>query len=265
MDKILLTAFLSALAGFITAILSIVKLVNEKESKTTDYRQSWNDSVRKAFANLVGLINTQASQIANAKETTDFLTKLLDPNTVQDEAIRKRGLDFNEASLTEHRNAIRDTRRSIHETYALTRLHFKPDDLSFNRVEQKFDVAMGLIAEMAKAKDEAERATLKEKVHNVASEITQYARDILKAEWENVKRGEPAYQLTKKWSIAGSIIMLFILLSIGTHAAIAIWKENLTTPLPAIHTTPTTDQTSLSNRKDAQNASAPQSSASSPP
>lgn len=34
MDRILLTAFLTALAGFITAALSIVKLVNEKESKT---------------------------------------------------------------------------------------------------------------------------------------------------------------------------------------------------------------------------------------
>jgi len=66
MDKILLTAFLSALAGFITAILSIVKLVNEKESKTTDYRQNWTDSVRGELANLIGLLNAQAAQIAAA-------------------------------------------------------------------------------------------------------------------------------------------------------------------------------------------------------
>lgn len=227
MDKILLTAFLSALAGFITAILSIVKLVNEKESKTTDYRQSWTDSVRKAFADLVALINAQASQIANTRETQATLMNLLNPATIPDEAMRKRGLDFNENRLSEHDNAVRDTRRALHEAYALARLHFKPNDLSFNRIEQKFDVAMALLNELAKADADADRAALKEKVHATAAEITFYARDILKTEWETVKRGEPAYQLTKKWSIGGSLLMLFVLVSIGIHAGLALWKENI--------------------------------------
>lgn len=61
MDKILLTAFLTALAGFITAALSIVKLVNEKESKTSEYRQLWTDSVRKALSDLIGNINARAT------------------------------------------------------------------------------------------------------------------------------------------------------------------------------------------------------------
>ena len=58
MDKILLTAFLTALAGFVTAALSIVKLVNEKESKTTEFRQAWTDSARKALADLIAKINS---------------------------------------------------------------------------------------------------------------------------------------------------------------------------------------------------------------
>ncbi len=227
MDKILLTAFLSALAGFITAILSIVKLVNEKESKTTDYRQSWTDSVRKAFADLVALINAQASQIANTKKTQATLADLWDPATIRDETLRKRGLDFNENMLNEHNNAVRDTQRALHEAYALARLHFKPNDLSFNRIEQKFDAAMALLNELAKTDSDADRAALKEKVHATASEITSYARDILKTEWETVKRGEPAYQMTKKWSIGGSLLMLFVLVSIGIHAGMALWKENI--------------------------------------
>lgn len=68
MDKVLLTAFLTALAGFITAALSIVKLVNEKESKTTEYRQAWTESVRTAMAELIAKINAKASTMVSAKK-----------------------------------------------------------------------------------------------------------------------------------------------------------------------------------------------------
>jgi hypothetical protein len=76
MDKIFLTAFLSALAGFITATLSIVKLVNEKESKTTEYRQAWTDSLRKSFAELIGLINAQAGNLESARTQRSTLIGL---------------------------------------------------------------------------------------------------------------------------------------------------------------------------------------------
>lgn len=226
MDKILLTAFLSALAGFITAILSIVKLVNDKESKTTDYRQGWTDSVRTSFANLVALINSSASEIARAKGTTSTLVRLLGNSDMKD-ADRARGLDFNEKLLQEEHKRIRDTRGALYEAYALTRLHFKPNDLSFNRIEQKFDVAMSLLNDLGKEDKEPEQQALKERIHAVAAEITDYGRDILKDTWETVKRGEPAYRSTIKWSIWGSYMMLFLLVSIGIHAAIAVWKSSV--------------------------------------
>lgn len=117
-------------------------------------------------------------------------------------------------------------RREIYKVYALTRLHFKPDDLSFSRVEQHFNLIMSHLAELEDANDER-AASIKEKVHAAADEITAFSRSILKTEWETVKKGERAYQLTKKWSIAGSILMLFILISIGTHAIISMWKQNI--------------------------------------
>jgi len=48
-DRILVTLFVSVLVAFVTAALSIVRLVNDKEGKTTDYRQAWTDSVRKSL------------------------------------------------------------------------------------------------------------------------------------------------------------------------------------------------------------------------
>lgn len=189
-DKILLTAFLSALAGFITAVLSIVKLVNEKESKTTDYRQAWTDSARKSLAELIGRLNTQAGTVHNALDKGARLAEILsrDDHDKYDEETHKRVADFNEVSLKETHAAFRQLQREIYESYALTRLHFKPNDLSFNRIEQKFDSAMAMINEISKSTDKVERAKIKEKIHATVDEITGYARDILKTEWETVKK-----------------------------------------------------------------------------
>lgn len=229
MDKILLTAFLSALAGFITAVISIVKLVNEKESKTTDYRQAWTDSIRKAFADLIANINSQASRIIAAAGVRDELNLMhSNDNDDAEDPQSKRVRDHLEKVLADHRKALHETKRAIYESYALARLHFKPNDLSFNRIEQKFDILEGLLTDLTKVDEDSERATIREKIHAGANEIAGYARDILKTEWETVKRGEPAYQLTKKWSIGSSIAMFVILLSIGIHTGISIWKENIT-------------------------------------
>ncbi|QVE15078.1 MULTISPECIES: hypothetical protein [Pseudomonas] len=68
MDKILLTAFLTALAGFITAALSVVKLVNEKESKTTEFRQSWTESARAALSDLIAKLNFHVTNVVHVKD-----------------------------------------------------------------------------------------------------------------------------------------------------------------------------------------------------
>ena len=229
MDKILLTAFLSSLAGFLTAVLSIVKLVNEKESKTTEYRQAWTDSVRKSFSELIGLLNAQVANLNSARKDRLNLIKFLSTNPEEGhEELHSRAADFSETRLKERQASASEMRRELYKVYAFTRLHFKPDDLSFNRVEQHFNLIMTYLTELEDAEDER-AATLQEKVHAAADEITSYSRNILKTEWETVKKGERAYQLTKQWSIAGSIVMLFILVSIGTHAVISMWKESIKT------------------------------------
>lgn len=224
MDKILLTAFLSALAGFITAILSIVKLVNEKESKTTDYRQAWTESVRDAFTDLIANINNQAAQLKSEAELREKLSNQYDDNINGE---KDRFLTFNEARLKDIQERAYETRRCIYESYASVRLHFKPNDLSFNRVEQKFDSAITLLNSIPNTNESQERVALKEKIHAISDEITGYARDILKTEWETVKKGEPAYKKTKKWSVGTSIVMLFILISIGIHAGISMRNESI--------------------------------------
>ncbi len=220
MDKMLLTVFLSALVGFITAVVSIVKLVNEKESKTTDYRQEWTNSVRRAFADLIARVNAQATNVVSQCDDIKEINNSSDENNEAEHV-----LEVGKNSLLNTRKVIMETRHAIHEAYAFAALHFKSNDLSFSRVEHKFDMIIDAFDKLAGVHpyDEVKQTELKGKIYSATNEISNYARDILESQWETVKQGEPAYKLTKKWSIWCSVVMLFILLAIGVHAD---WKPN---------------------------------------
>lgn len=223
-DKILLTAFLTALAGFITAALSIVKLVNEKESKTTEYRQAWTDSVRESLSVLIGKITALASMASVGSATYKHFLKLIQEGESESErveAVRKDAINVSKNAWLEATKDYKTLHGEIYQAYAKVRLHFKPDDTSFSRIEHKFEYCMDLIAEIHRCKNDSKRAKLKEKIYSAANEITGYSRNILKQEWETVKLGEPAYKHTKRWSIRICVIMLFILLTIGVHAIIS--------------------------------------------
>jgi len=226
MDKILLTAFLTALAGFITAALSIVKLVNEKESKTSEYRQSWTDSVREALSELIGNINARATLSVMNSHMFDTFVEWKKEKPEKDESqlmvdTRKEAIRIAQDKWSEGIAAVRELNQQIYQSYAHVRLHFKPDEPTFVRFENKFDICMALLAELNNLDDKDKRLQLKEKIHSAADEMTAISRGILKSEWETVKLGEPAYKSTKKWSIWICVVMLFVLLTIGVHSVIS--------------------------------------------
>jgi hypothetical protein len=228
MDKILLTAFLTALAGFITAVLSIVKLVNEKESKTSEYRQAWTESLRPALAELIGNVSALASLVASNKALMEHFLKLMG-ETSNDERIQKansEAIAVYRGQWDEGLKKQRDLTRSLYEGYAKVRLHFKPDDLSFSRFENKFETILSVLEVLKKSDVEKDIAESKEKIHALSSELTAIARNIMKAEWETVKLGEPAYKKTKTLSVRFSIVMLFVLFVIGAHAVISFYKSH---------------------------------------
>ena len=243
MDKILLTAFLSALAGFLTAVMNIVKLVNDKEGKTTDYRQSWTDSARKSLAELISNLNTQAAILASIAGSVESISKGYQissnlPDGMSEEQKKKiaehndRLQKLVDGAFIGEQEAAREMRQAIYKSYAFTRLHFKPNDISFNRVEQKFDIIINLLRELGNPSSRDKKEDLKvlrERIHKEVEDLTGFARDILKTEWETVKKGEKAYQRTKFWSFVGGVFMLFILLSIGIHVYF-IKESNVPTP-----------------------------------
>ncbi len=227
MDKVLLTAFLTALAGFITAALSIVKLVNEKESKTTECRQSWTDSVRSALAELIAKINAQASTLVSARKTHAIYERLMREYAKVDESekeLKKSLADFNLSAFKDGLDRANLQTQEVYHSYSKVCLHFKPDDLSFSRVEHKFDFCRAKLSELKEEKDLQKLGAIKEQVHSATNEITMMSRSILKSEWETVKLGEPAYKTTKRWSVWICVVMFFLLITIGVHAGISYVK-----------------------------------------
>ncbi|RMP29842.1 hypothetical protein [Pseudomonas coronafaciens] len=228
MDKILLTAFLTALAGFVTAALSIVKLVNEKESKTTEFRQSWTDSARKALADLIAKINSQASVTTDTRRRFNSFEKLGNSKPASEEGrvFKAENAVFIRESWKESLDASRVLMQDIYHSYATVKLHFKPHDEKFAIVENKVEGCILKLKEMRAENDIQKVLVMREQVHAAADEISNAARFLLKSEWETVKLGEPAYRKTQQWSVRVCVVMFFVLFVIGIHFVVSYLKND---------------------------------------
>lgn len=234
-DRVLLPVFVTVLVGFVTAALSIVRLVNDKEGKTSDHRQHWCDSLRACVADLVSCINSSASEIVNRADSgvrlSALLTKYKDHSGAWPESDATFRDHLNEAVI-DRDSRVRELRKNLYHAYSLTRLHFKPGDPVFAPIEASFTLSMQLLRELAlmsgtdKSKERIER---RNEIHKAADSITLAGQEVLKTEWEIVKRGEDAYVLTKKWSVFGGGIAFVTLIIFALLAASSVSKTPLQT------------------------------------
>ncbi|MFS2091738.1 hypothetical protein ACCC96_01875 [Pseudomonas sp. Pseusp11] len=225
MDKILLTAFLTALAGLITAVLSIVKLVNDKESKITEFRQMWTESARVAMADLIAKINTHVIAVVNYRNMENNLhtelNRLHKSDSDQEKEVLRGVVDFNSEMLKKAFDISIRLLEEVNLAHANVRLHFKPEDPEFVRIEHKIDFYFSKLDEIRRENDSSKWSVLREQVHSATNEITTSSRTLLKSEWEKIKLGEPAYRNTRKWSVWACAGMLVVLVIIGIHAVIS--------------------------------------------
>lgn len=211
MDKILLVAFLSSFAGFITAVISIVKLVNEKENKTSEFRQSWTDSVRTTISDLSARLIEMVSGLEYHERLVDIEKKLQRRTGAN---IEKR-LNTVSELLKEVRKTMITSRHNFNQSYALCKLHFKPDDNDFKAIEDIVDSVRKESKSMAAETDTKVRREMRSQNITKSRKIIEIGRQILKNEWERVKEGENVYKQTKVYSFYGGIFMLVMLLILG--------------------------------------------------
>jgi len=211
MDKILLAVFLSSFAGFITAIVSVVKLVNEKENKTSEFRQAWTNSIRNCIADLAAKLSALTSAYVHQKRLLDIEAKLC----LTDGIHTAKRLEVIRAEIENTNKTIASNTHDQYQTFALCKLHFKPDEKDFLPIEAQFKSIRDGYAEILKSKKTDEREKIKSHNYENIQAIIDSGRKILKNEWERVKEGEAVYKHTKAYSFGGGIVMLFVLIITG--------------------------------------------------
>lgn len=227
MDKILFSTFFALLAGFIAAAMSFVKLVNDKESRITDYREEWTNSVRKSLADVVAHINSISALLASKSSTAVLLVKFSNTlasqqGTDAERKIYQQKFDHQTACLENIKNEIINVQKEMNQTYNFARLHFKQDDHAFSVIEGKFDNVRTLLNELSDSETGKEKiAEIRGKLDLYCNDIIVASRGIMKVEWERIKKGELTYQKTKNVAKWGGVVLLFVLFTIGVHATIS--------------------------------------------
>jgi hypothetical protein len=225
MDKLLLSTVFALLAGFLTAALSFIKLVNDKESRITDYRQEWTNSIRQSLSDLVSNIRC----IMDLFE--DRAQRLNTCNDLDGEEGSDQALEYNKNILEKVNHEIMTVRSNIYAAYNLSRLHFKPSDPHFIEIENKVDAISILIRSVDNFLYEKEKISpVKFQVETLCSELISSSRGIIKREWETIKIGEPIYQKSKNIAKWGGVIFIFVLLVVGVHALISVYKAPASQP-----------------------------------
>ena len=189
----------TVVAALITAIASLVSLVNSKEQKTTEFRQAWINSLRTEVANFQSQARYIAGAIHNAKR--------FDPNC------------FTRDSKAYETYA--ENRADMSNAYYLISLHFKPDDEDFKKLKILMESALDQLRKPGSLSFESINKTLED--------TTREVRTVLKEEWERVKGGEKLYKLTKYLAlglaIAFSAIIVVGAITLG-NSKLSFHKTN---------------------------------------
>ncbi|MBU2641576.1 MAG: hypothetical protein Q7U80_12195 [Thiobacillus sp.] len=166
-------AIATVIAALIASAISFVNLTLTKEQKTSEFRQIWIDALRQDLASFFAT----ARAFARASQEQ----KLFGGGS-------KEGAPL---ALTEEK--ISDLRYQIAETRYRIQLRLNPKEIEHLELLRLMQVAIEKQQQMLAGKGDTDAIM---KAIEVAAE---YAPQILKSEWERVKKGEIPYRLARNW------------------------------------------------------------------
>lgn len=172
----LVAAVATIVAALITGAITFVNLVLTKEQKTSEFRQSWIDGLRDDLASFVATARLFGRTLEKARLDDDWIT-------------------FN------HKEA--DLRYKAAETLCKIKLRLNPNEEEHNELLRLLNQAIAEQNNMNIQKTDI-TTTIK-----AIDNATEYARPVLKNEWERVKKGEPAFRIARNSAIF--IVVLSIL------------------------------------------------------
>jgi hypothetical protein len=177
-----IAAIATLVAGLVTGAISFVNLILSKEQKTSEFRQAWIDGLREDLAQFLGA----ARAFARAIET-----------------VNQFGADYKEkVVLPISDEKISDLRYQAAETLCKIQLRLNPDEpehVELLRLLRRAIEEQNAMLTQRNSIDATMRAI------EVASE---YARPVLKKEWERVKLGERPFRIAR--NLAAWIVFLLL-------------------------------------------------------
>lgn len=181
-----IVAMATVSASLIAAIIAFVNLTLTKELKTSEFRQAWINALRDDLS--VFFACTRA--FARATEEQHKLS------TVQE----------NVNSFEISKEKITDIRYQVAEVYSRITLRLNPEDSEHEELLRLMGVA---ISKQNKAlADKSDSIEIIKAIHTA----TDYARPLIKKEWNRVKIGEPAYRYARNSAVCGIVFLCLVVL-----------------------------------------------------
>ncbi len=177
-------AIATVIAALIAAAISFVNLTLNKEQKTSEFRQAWIDGLREDLSSFF------ACARAFARATEEH--KAFGPS------------NENTTYLAMTAEKISEIRYQVAETRCRIQLRLNLSEPEHKELFRLMQGATESQQKMLRGQGDT-AATLK-----AIEAAAEYAPQILKSEWERVKRGEFAFRAVRNW-IAPTIFVLSLL------------------------------------------------------
>jgi hypothetical protein len=178
-----IVAIATLVAALIAGAISFVNLTLTKEQKTSEFRQAWIDALRNDLAAFFA----GARAFARATET-----------------LHLAGPDYKEkVALLISEEKISDIRYQAAETLYRITLRLNADEPEHKELLR---LLLGAVAEQNKMlTDRTDGAETLKSIERAA----EYARPVLKTEWERVKKGELPFRIARNW-VAPIIVFISV-------------------------------------------------------
>ena len=175
----MIPALTALVVGFVAGVVSLVVSILTKDQKTSEFRQNWIDALRSDVSQLT-------SHLAVVNTMSEVVRALTDSE--RRDYLVSLQKDFLEAAMLQSR----------------IRLRLNPDEHQtlISLVSQTDGIGQS-------------EQLMRERVES----ITVAAQEILKEEWERVKKGEPSFVWLKNISKIAFIFVLIALAAAGTAIA----------------------------------------------
>jgi len=190
-SQVPLAPIATVVAALITSLISFVNLTLSKEQKTSEFRQAWID----------GLRGDLAIFFSSARALCRTMQETRSPNT-SDEDIQD--FKFGKEKIGHMRLASADALYRV-------KLRLNKNEFEHKELQRLLEAAITIQnrINIEKGRDYTEAL-------NAIETASDYSQDILKSEWERVKKGEKSFQITKNRvmpaiMIVSAIFIMFLL------------------------------------------------------